>query len=204
MRSYPALRRWVLAACVAAVFGFVFAVAGPPEPRRPLPGRRAAGRADADSWPLFGGTVSGNLVNLVDKNMPMKWSLRNGTEQNVKWSAPLGSKAYGGPIIAGGKIFVGTNNNRRATRTSGRQGHPDVLQRGRRQVPLAVHQRQAARRPRQRLARRGHLLQPRRRGRPPLVRHQPLRGHLPQHRRAWPPATRACRTRNTRARPTPT
>ena len=28
----------------------------------------------------------------------------------VKWRAQLGSRSYAGPIVAGGKIFVGTNN----------------------------------------------------------------------------------------------
>ena len=28
----------------------------------------------------------------------------------MKWKEPLGSRAYGGPIVAGGKVFVGTNN----------------------------------------------------------------------------------------------
>ena len=44
--------------------------------------------------------------------MPLTWTLKaDGTGKNIKWSQPLGSKAYGGPIISGGKIFVGTNNN---------------------------------------------------------------------------------------------
>ena len=32
------------------------------------------------------------------------------TTRNVKWVAKLGSQAYGNPTIAGGKVFVGTNN----------------------------------------------------------------------------------------------
>ena len=31
-------------------------------------------------------------------------------ELNVKWVADLGSQSYGNPVVAGGKIFVGTNN----------------------------------------------------------------------------------------------
>ena len=30
--------------------------------------------------------------------------------KNVVWTAPLGSQTYGNPIVAGGKVFVGTNN----------------------------------------------------------------------------------------------
>ena len=62
-------------------------------------------------WPLFGGTVSRNLVNLVDKNVPDFWSIEQGKNQNINWVADLGSKAYGGPIVYRGKIFVGTNND---------------------------------------------------------------------------------------------
>jgi outer membrane protein assembly factor BamB len=56
-----------------------------------------------------GGTVQRNLVNTVDRNMPTTWDVAKKT--NIKWSVPLGSKAYGGPVIAGGKIFIGTNNS---------------------------------------------------------------------------------------------
>ena len=31
--------------------------------------------------------------------------------KNVKWTAPLGNITYGSPIVAGGRVFVGTNNN---------------------------------------------------------------------------------------------
>jgi outer membrane protein assembly factor BamB len=32
------------------------------------------------------------------------------TKKNVKWVAELGSQSYGNPIVAGGMVFVGTNN----------------------------------------------------------------------------------------------
>ena len=32
------------------------------------------------------------------------------TGEGVLWSAPLGSQTYAGPLLAGGKLFVGTNN----------------------------------------------------------------------------------------------
>src|SRR5262249_54884438 len=59
---------------------------------------------------MFGGTPSRNMVNLIDKNIPDDFVVRpKGKEKNVKWAAALGSKAYGGPVIAGGGIFVGTH-----------------------------------------------------------------------------------------------
>jgi outer membrane protein assembly factor BamB len=59
---------------------------------------------------MYGGTVQRNLVNLVEKNIPTEWSVEDGALKNIKWSADLGSKAYGGPVVAGGKVFIGTNN----------------------------------------------------------------------------------------------
>ena len=32
------------------------------------------------------------------------------TTKNVKWVAKLGSQSYGNPVVANGKVFVGTNN----------------------------------------------------------------------------------------------
>ncbi len=66
----------------------------------------AAGRSTV---PMFGGTPSRNMVNLADKNPPTAWNVT--ANENVLWSAKLGSRAYGGPTVSGGKIFVGTNNN---------------------------------------------------------------------------------------------
>lgn len=62
------------------------------------------------SCPMFGGTPSRNMVNTTDKNIPTEWSIQQGGQKNVKWIAKLGSKAYGGPVVAQGKVFVGTNN----------------------------------------------------------------------------------------------
>jgi outer membrane protein assembly factor BamB len=64
-----------------------------------------------DGWPMFGGTRSRNLVNLDDTRIPTNWSVKKGAEKNIKWSAQLGTKANRQPVISGGKIFIGTNNN---------------------------------------------------------------------------------------------
>jgi outer membrane protein assembly factor BamB len=76
-----------------------------PPPVFTLEEGKDAGATDA---PMFGGTPQRNLVNTSDKNIPAKWSIE-GKRQNIKWIAPLGNHAYGGPVIAGGKVFVGTN-----------------------------------------------------------------------------------------------
>jgi outer membrane protein assembly factor BamB len=66
----------------------------------------AAGPKRGDS-PMWGGSPDRNMVS-DEKNIPGKWDLKSKT--NIKWISPLGSQTYGNPVIANGKIFVGTNN----------------------------------------------------------------------------------------------
>lgn len=66
--------------------------------------------AAKDECPIFGGTPQRNMVNLVAKDVPTDWSVEEGKEKNLKWTAELGNKAYGGPVVAGGQVYVGTNN----------------------------------------------------------------------------------------------
>jgi outer membrane protein assembly factor BamB len=61
---------------------------------------------------MFGGTASRNMVNTVDTNLPSDWSVKKGRQKNIKWVVKLGSVAYGGPVIADGKVFVATNNEK--------------------------------------------------------------------------------------------
>ncbi len=56
---------------------------------------------------LWGGTLSRNMVS-DETNLPDTWNLETG--ENIKWTAELGSQTYAGPLIIGGKVFVGTNN----------------------------------------------------------------------------------------------
>jgi outer membrane protein assembly factor BamB len=56
---------------------------------------------------MFGGTISRNMVNPIDKNVPDKIDPDGPA---TLWKAGLGSRAYGGPTIAFGKVFVGSNN----------------------------------------------------------------------------------------------
>lgn len=67
--------------------------------------------AASGDWPMFGGTLERNMVNTVDKNIATDWAVEEGKRKNIKWQATLGSKCYGGPVIADGKVFVGTNND---------------------------------------------------------------------------------------------
>src|SRR5438552_3845655 len=42
------------------------------------------------------------------KNIPTEWDPTSG--KNIKWTAKLGSQTYASPVVANGKIFIGTNN----------------------------------------------------------------------------------------------
>ena len=61
-------------------------------------------------WPMWGGSLSRNMVNLRDKNVPTHWDIADNT--NIAFAQDLGSKAYGGPAIGDGKVIVGTNNEK--------------------------------------------------------------------------------------------
>ena len=69
---------------------------------------------------MWGFTPSRNLVS-DEKNLPVKWDVKTGL--NIKWTATLGSQTYAGPILIGGKVFVGTNNQgRRNPKLTGDRG----------------------------------------------------------------------------------
>src|SRR5262245_17273432 len=50
----------------------------------------------------FGDGPGRNLVNTKEKGITFDFSVKKGKEKNVKWKQRLGTRAYGGPIIAGG------------------------------------------------------------------------------------------------------
>lgn len=58
-------------------------------------------------WPMWGGTPDRNMVSNM-KGLPTTWDVAKKT--NVKWVASIGSQSYGNPTVAGGMVFVGTNN----------------------------------------------------------------------------------------------
>jgi outer membrane protein assembly factor BamB len=59
------------------------------------------------NWPMWGGTPDRNMVSNM-KGLPTDWDIK--TKKNIKWVAKLGSQSYGNPVVAGGMVFVGTNN----------------------------------------------------------------------------------------------
>ena len=62
----------------------------------------------AADWPMWGGRQACNMVNTAEKNIPTEWDVNTG--KNIKWIAQLGTQSFASPVIAGGRVFMGTNN----------------------------------------------------------------------------------------------
>jgi outer membrane protein assembly factor BamB len=67
---------------------------------------KASDPGKVGDWPMWGGTPDRNMVS--SQNVVSSWDVKTG--KNVKWVAQLGSQSYGNPVIAGGQVYVGTNN----------------------------------------------------------------------------------------------
>ncbi len=144
MTCCPNLRSWFAAALTAGVFATVMFIAScnrspAPAPAPPsAPGitrvqpavpavpigvpKEVFQAANTGDWTMFGGTPARNMVNLTAKNLPVEWDVDDG--KNVLWTADLGSRAYGGPVIAGGQIYVGTNNQNPRDKNDIKNGEP--------------------------------------------------------------------------------
>ncbi len=61
-------------------------------------------------WPMWGSRTERNAVADA-RNIPHQFNLE--TRENIRWIAPLGSQTYGGPVVAAGRVLVGTNNGGR-------------------------------------------------------------------------------------------
>ena len=70
-------------------------------------------------WPQWGGTrLRNNVPNVT--GLPLTWNIgkfdrRTGEwddakAENIAWFANLGSQTYGNPVVADGRVYVGTNN----------------------------------------------------------------------------------------------
>jgi outer membrane protein assembly factor BamB len=66
-----------------------------------------AGDPGNGEWPMWGGTPDRNMISSM-KGLPTSWDIAS--KKNVKWVAELGSQSYGNPVVAGGQVYVGTNN----------------------------------------------------------------------------------------------
>ena len=104
-------------------------------PRLPLrqPGRRlvaalalgltvTSGHALGADQPQWGHAWDRNLVS-PERGLPTTFNPTNGL--NLAWSAELGTETYSSPIVAGGRVYIGTNNEH--PRDPNRTGDRGVL-----------------------------------------------------------------------------
>ena len=80
---------------------------------------RIALQEPTGDWTQWGGSSERNNVPTAS-NVPDDWSIGRfdrttgewdpANAENIEWVARLGSQTYGNPVVAGGKVFVGTNN----------------------------------------------------------------------------------------------
>jgi len=61
----------------------------------------------AGDRPQWGQRYSRNMVS-DETGLPDRFDPATG--ENVKWSVPLGTECYSTPVVAGGKVLIGTNN----------------------------------------------------------------------------------------------
>ena len=76
--------------------------------------------APAADWPRWGGNDPGRNMYSPETGLPDKFEpgkpktgsedIDLSTTKNVRWVAKIGSQAYGNAVVAGGRIYVGTNN----------------------------------------------------------------------------------------------
>ncbi len=115
MNTYPAIKRIFAAGLTLTLLGVAAYLLtrnggnpdGPPGDINPVAAQEKGASQD---WIMYGGTPSRNMVNTSAKGLPIEWDVDAKKPVNIKWVANLGSKAYGGPIIAGGRVIIGTNN----------------------------------------------------------------------------------------------
>ena len=62
----------------------------------------------ADDQPQWGERHTRNMVS-DETGLPDSFDPQTGT--NIKWSVPLGTSCYSTPVISGGKVLIGTNND---------------------------------------------------------------------------------------------
>ncbi len=105
MRSFSIAMGAGLAFCLTSI-GIVSAADkfDPTEETLNLITKMKVGKYD---WPQWGGSSHRNNTP-KGENIPHEWDLETG--ENVLWASPLGSQTYGNPVVANGKVFVGTNN----------------------------------------------------------------------------------------------
>jgi outer membrane protein assembly factor BamB len=73
---------------------------------------------EAADWPTWGGREDRNMVS-GEKGLPVDFdpgdlkadAASQKPGRNVRWVVPLGSRTFSTPVVSGGRVFIGTNND---------------------------------------------------------------------------------------------
>jgi outer membrane protein assembly factor BamB len=63
--------------------------------------------SSAVDWPMLGRDATRNPAS-PEQNPPIDWDLASG--RNILWKARIGSVAFADPVVAGGMVWIGSNN----------------------------------------------------------------------------------------------
>jgi outer membrane protein assembly factor BamB len=74
------------------------------------PGDGPDPETSVSGWRMLGGSPTRNAVASAP-GIPDDWDVESG--RHVRWSAKLGSMSFGGPIVGGGRVFIGAGNEHR-------------------------------------------------------------------------------------------
>ncbi|MSR55604.1 MAG: hypothetical protein EXS09_20320 [Gemmataceae bacterium] len=125
--TLPVVGLLVLAGCIAGYF-----LSGSTPKQSIAADEPKAAIANPGDNTQFGGTVSRNFINAHEKGLSHEFPKDENDDKarvlgsRVKWRQALGSNSCAGPIVADGKIFVGTNNeNPRNKRDRGKPTDDD-------------------------------------------------------------------------------
>src|ERR1051325_10733979 len=58
---------------------------------------------------MFGRDATRNAVS-PEKKPPLQWSVEKGKEKNIAWKSHLGGLCFTPPVVEGGLVWIGTNN----------------------------------------------------------------------------------------------
>jgi outer membrane protein assembly factor BamB len=65
----------------------------------------------AADWPMFGGRPDRNMVS-TETGLPTEWDAgAKNPRKNIKWVGTLGKTTYAAPVVSGGRVFIGTDND---------------------------------------------------------------------------------------------
>ncbi|MFT5527532.1 MAG: outer membrane protein assembly factor BamB, partial [Pirellulaceae bacterium] len=85
------------------------------------------GSSKPKDWPMWGGSLDRNMVNpnyqMSLDFQPIDIPKKELPKHHVRWTTKLGSQSYANPVVAGGRVYVGTNNGgRRRPKHKGDRG----------------------------------------------------------------------------------